>query len=33
MERDIDTDQIRTLYLGRQAELEQSLRDELARLQ
>jgi DNA-binding transcriptional MerR regulator len=33
MESDIGTDEIRTLYLERKAQLEQSLRDELARLQ
>jgi len=33
MENDISTDEIRKLYLERKAQLEQSLRDELARLQ
>ena len=33
MESDIGTDEIRSLYLARKAQLEQSLRDELARLQ
>jgi YD repeat-containing protein len=33
IESDIGTDQIRALYLERKAQLEQSLRDELARLQ
>jgi effector-binding domain-containing protein len=33
MESDIGTDEIRRLYLERKAQLEQSLRDELARLQ
>jgi DNA-binding transcriptional MerR regulator len=33
MESDIGTDEIRTLYLERKAQLEQSLREELARLQ
>jgi DNA-binding transcriptional MerR regulator len=33
LDKDISTDEIRNLYLGRKAQLEQSLRDELVRLQ